>query len=117
MAEARFIQIVGAIQLLLAAWSLLSSVTAGTQPLITCECCGTIRLVGQIMPRTMQQRHPAAAGRLAAAVTPGTQPIITTCALQKPRQFPYFWSRLMLQLQGVQTMLQMGSLQGGPVCR
>lgn len=35
----RFIQIVGAIQLLLAAWSLLSSVTAGTQPLITCERC------------------------------------------------------------------------------
>ena len=37
VAEARFIQIVGAIQLLLAAWALLSSVSAGTQPLVACE--------------------------------------------------------------------------------
>ncbi len=40
VAEARFIQIVGAIQLLLAAWALLSSVSAGTQPLVACELHG-----------------------------------------------------------------------------
>ncbi len=39
VAEARFIQTVGAIQLLLAAWALLSSVSAGTQPLVACELC------------------------------------------------------------------------------
>ena len=40
VAEARFIQIVGAVQLLLAAWALLSSVSAGTQPLVACELWG-----------------------------------------------------------------------------
>lgn len=40
VAEARFIQIVGAVQLLLAAWALLSSVSAGTQPLVACELHG-----------------------------------------------------------------------------
>ena len=35
--DKRFIQIVGALQALLAAWALLSSVTAGTQPLVSCE--------------------------------------------------------------------------------
>ena len=35
--DPRFIQVVGALQALLAAWALLSSVTAGTQPLVSCE--------------------------------------------------------------------------------
>jgi DNA polymerase delta subunit 1 len=42
VAEARFIQIVGAIQLLLAAWALLSSVSAGTQPLVASALAGVV---------------------------------------------------------------------------
>jgi hypothetical protein len=37
LAEKNFIMIIGAVQALLAAWALLLSVTAETQPLIACE--------------------------------------------------------------------------------
>jgi DNA polymerase delta subunit 1 len=53
VSEARFIQIVGAIQLLLAAWSLLSSVTAGTQPLVTSSVvavCANVYKQNMIFP-------------------------------------------------------------------
>jgi DNA polymerase delta subunit 1 len=59
VAEARFIQIVGAVQLLLAAWALLSSVSAGTQPLGATALSG---VVANVYKQNMINPAPSSSG-------------------------------------------------------